>query len=469
MKKRILYSLICLIAVIFYLPDTYAVSKTKKVKYVFYFIGDGMGINQVNGTEMFLAEQEGKIGIKPLNFTQFPINTFATTYSASNSVTCSAAAGTALASGHKTRNRIIGMDTSAQIPLYSIAMKAKEQGKKVGIATNNAINHATPACFYAHQSNRNKVYEIAKELPVTGFDFYAGGNLILSKDKRKEVFDLFKNQGYTLARGYKDYQQKKSTADKMILIQSEGIENENLMYAIDRQSGDLTLEQITTAAIDFLAKDNKKGFFVMIECGLIDWACHSNDAATAFREIEDFQHSIQKAIDFYQKYPDETLIVVTADHETGGIVLGTGKYELNLKALANQKVSKNSLTKKITALRKEKKEVAWEDIKQLLSENLGLWSAVPVKEKFEKELIEKYHQAFHQGDTEKVKSLYAEDEPLANKAVEILGKIAMVHWSSGGHSAGVVPVYVLGKGSDLFQGKLDNTDIPQKILQAMAP
>ena len=130
-----------------------------KAKYVFYFIGDGMGVNQVIGTEMYLAELEGRIGTKSLSFTSFPVRNYLTTYSATNAVTCSAAAGTALAAGTKTQNGRIGMKQDSSV-LYSIACKAKQAGKAVGVTTSVAINHATPAVFYAHQPDRQMYYEI---------------------------------------------------------------------------------------------------------------------------------------------------------------------------------------------------------------------------------------------------------------------------------------------------------------------
>ena len=146
-----------------------------QAKYVFYFIGDGMGVNQVNGTEMYQAEiQNGRIGVEPLLFTQFPVATMATTFSAKNSVTDSAAAGTALATGKKTYNGAIsvGEDKNA---IQTVAEKAKKAGKKVGVTTSVSVDHATPAAFYAHQPDRNMNYEIALDLPKANFDFYAGG------------------------------------------------------------------------------------------------------------------------------------------------------------------------------------------------------------------------------------------------------------------------------------------------------
>ena len=138
-------------------------SEPRQVKYVFYFIGDGMGVNQVNGTEMFLAELDSVIGVKGLNFASFPVRNYATTYSSYNGVTCSAAAGTALATGEKTKNGTIGMDKEQKEPLYSVAVRAKEAGRKVGIITSVGMNHATPAAFYGHQPRRTMYFELGKD------------------------------------------------------------------------------------------------------------------------------------------------------------------------------------------------------------------------------------------------------------------------------------------------------------------
>ena len=133
--------------VLFFVLLTSGMAYAQQAKYVFYFIGDGMGVNQVNGTEMYLAEQEGRIGVKPLLFTSFPVASMATTFSATNSVTDSSAAGTALATGAKTYNGAIGMDDNKSV-LQSVAERAKKSGKKVGVTTSVSVDHATPGPWY---------------------------------------------------------------------------------------------------------------------------------------------------------------------------------------------------------------------------------------------------------------------------------------------------------------------------------
>ena len=208
-----------LAAVAFSIIGAYA----QQAKYVFYFIGDGMGVNQVQGTELYRGELEGKIGITPILFTQFPYATVATTFSATNGVTDSAAAGTALATGNKTKNGAIGVLKDLETPVNSIAVWAKNAGYRVGVATSVSVDHATPAAFYAHAGSRSSYYNIGKDLYEAGFDFYAGSDFLDPTDKGKSesLYDMAEKNGYTIARGYKDYMKKCKKAEKMILFQPE--------------------------------------------------------------------------------------------------------------------------------------------------------------------------------------------------------------------------------------------------------
>ncbi|ADV42381.1 alkaline phosphatase [Bacteroides helcogenes] len=442
----------------------------QQAKYVFYFIGDGMGVNQVNGTEMYLAEKEGRIGIKPLLFATFPVAGVATTFSATNSITDSAAAGTALSTGVKTYNSAICMDGDKNV-LQTVAEKAKKAGKKVGVTTSVSVDHATPASFYAHQPSRSMYYEIALDLPKADFDFYAGSGFLkptttADKQEAPSIFPIIEEAGYTIARGLEEYKAKEADAKKMVLIQKEGAEPSCLPYAIDRREGDLTLAEITESAVSFLTKGSNKGFFLMVEGGKIDWACHSNDPATAFEEVVDMDNAVKVAYEFYKKHPKETLIVITADHETGGLGLGTSKYELHLKSLTNQKESQDMLSRSITDLRKMRKIINWEEVKSLLGEKMGFWKELPLTWEQEKMLRDAYEESFVKKNVVFEESLYAKTEPLAAAARKVMSQIAMVGWTSPNHTAGYVPVYAIGAGSNLFAGKMDNTDIPKRIAKA---
>ena len=452
--------------------------QAQQAKYVFYFIGDGMGVNHVQGTEMYQSELKGEIGITPLLFTQFPYATMATTFSATNGVTDSAAAGTALATGNKTKNGALGVQKDLTTEVSSVATWAKENGYRVGVSSSVSIDHATPAAFYAHQGSRSSYYNIGLDLIEAGFDFYAASDFLdpyndKAKDGKSQthnLYELSQKAGYTLARGYKDYTKKAKKANKMILFQPEEASTKDrgsLPYAIDRKKGDMSLAEITRAGINFLSKDPSKGFFFMIEGGKIDWAAHSNDGATVFQEVIDFDEAIKVAYEFYAQHPDETLIVVTADHETGGLSLGAGSYTLNLQALKSQKLSEEGFTKIINGLRKKyKNQVSWEVIQQTLKEYYGFWNSIKLSEKQEASLKAIYDKSFSNQPIALEKSEYQQNEPLAAEAKRILNHIANLGWNTGDHSAGYVPVFAIGIKADLFQGRMDNTEIPVKIAEA---
>ena len=413
-------------------------------KYIFYFIGDGMGPSHVLGTELYLGEMQGVIG-RPhkLCFTQFPESAFVTTFSATNGVTDSAASGTALSTGSKTYNSAIGVNKDT-MEVYSIATDLADKGMAIGVATTVPINHATPSAFYAHNMSRHNYDSIAPWMLRAGYDFYAGGDVKGSNDTRALVYGKAQEQGYSIARGYNDYKKKAATAKKMMLYQ-ENVSTE-LPYAINRNDKDLTLAEITAAGIDFLKGKSKNGFFMMIEGGKIDYAAHNDDGATVFHEVLDFDAAIAVAYEFYKKHKDETLIIVTADHETGGLVLGyKGDYSLNLKVLSTQKVSVEHMIEILQA----EKETTWDRVEQLVKENIG----VGIRNK--------------KATEEKITVDYKLAKEIAYNAVYDLNRNAALSWASGNHSGTFVPLFAIGKGAEEFNGIIDNTDIP-KIIRRIA-
>ncbi len=476
--KRVILSFVILCTVLFG-------ASAGQAKYVFYFIGDGMGQNQVLATEMYLAELEGRIGTKPLCFTQFPVTGQCTTFSASNGITDSSAAGTALSSGEKTTNHTLGIKPDGT-NVYTIAEQLRDAGWGVGITTSVSIDHATPAAFYAHVESRNDYYTIGTQLAASNFDFFGGGTFYqpypkkLDKWKKenqgKEPESLYKicrDAGYTFAHGYGDYQNKKDEAKKMILIQPhEGLtddyKGEGLIpYAIERKADDLSLTQITEAAIDFLYTHHDR-FFLMVEGGAIDWACHSNDAATAINDVIDMDKAVRLAFEFYLQHPDETLIVVTADHETGGMSLGNSDYTLNLQLLQNQHISLDELSNSLKQLSDEKgKNLAWADVHRLFEQKLGFWQTVEISAE-EDAALQAQFKSFKKGKSKKVKTLYKELDALTASAVSLLDKKSKIGWTTGSHSASAVGVWAVGAGSEIFTGWQDDTQLAPKIMQATA-
>lgn len=444
------------------------VASAQQAKYVFYFIGDGMGLAQVMGTERYVAQCGGIDGTVRTQMSQFPVVGFATTFSASNPVTDSSAAGTALATGQKTANGVLGMDATKTISLTSIARRAKAKGCAVGVTTSVSIDHATPGAFYASVPSRNDYYVIGTQLAATNFDFFGGADFLEptgKKNDQKDLHEITAEAGYTTLRGFDAYRKNGKKSEKVILTQTaEGHKKSSskLPYAIDRDKNDLTLKQITTAAIDFLSSKNEP-FFLMVEGGAIDHACHSNDAATAYQEVLDFDEAIKCAYDFYKQHPDETLIVVTADHETGGMALGNADYNLRFFRLGYQKCSKRELSKiMLDELNKKKDKVTFDDVKNLLTKHTGLFGDIKLNEKQEKAIRDAFDKTI-KGQSEKVETLYFKHELIASVAVDILNETSRVGWTTGSHSGIPVPIFAIGVGAEQFGSMLDNTDIPARI------
>lgn len=442
-----------------------SLSAIAEVKYVFYFIGDGMGVNQINVTETYLAALKGKIGIEPILMSSFPVVGMVNTYSATNGVTDSAAGGTALASGHKTKNGAIGVLEDLQTPCTSIAQWAKNAGKAVGIATTVAITHATPASFYGHQPSRNMYYELGQDLCKSGFDFFAGSDFHRpnTKDGEPSLREQAKAAGYTiLTGGYKEYEKKGKKADKLMMLQSdyqnEKLGSDHLPYALDQDKNDLTLEQICRAGINYLMSKQTDGFFFQLEGGMIDYACHRNDIGNAINEVLDMDKAIKVAYEFYQQHPDETIIVITADHETGGLVMGTGPYELHTDLLRFQHKSIDELKWMLgDQYKKNPKKFNWTVVEKVLKEQMGFGAGITLNEK-QQQRIQHRWEAIENAIAENNK-VQDRINDLGETAKHILSEVAMISWASGGHSNGYVPVYAIGPGTEVFQGRIDNIEI----------
>ena len=449
-----------------------------ELKYVFYFIGDGMGSNQVLGAEMYRSALDGKpLGRVQTRMTQFPFAGSASSYSASNGITDSAAAGTCLATGKKTKNGMLGLDPDS-VRISTIAEELKAQGWGIGIMTTVAIDHATPAAFYAHVPSRNKYYKIGQQLAKSGFDFFGGAGFHHPNGKHDDkAVNLYRNAeeaGYTIAHGYEEaqalLQNPPSLADKkFILVQKnddQGAKHgDNLHYAIDRQDGDLTLKQIVSTAIPFLEARHER-FFMMVEGGMIDYACHGDDAATAFGEVWDMDEALEVAYAFYEQHPDETLIVVTADHETGGLALGNSDYTLHLDLLQNQRCSAWILSDMFTQLFKNNPKPTWEQVQYIYRKQLGFWETVEITADEETKLKDLYKAACAK-KTKDTKTMYKTINKLGDAGIALLNSKAHIGWTTHAHSAHTIPIFAIGEGAARFSGWHDNTELAPLIKAAI--
>lgn len=274
-------------------------------------IGDGMGLSQVSAAIYY------KNG-KP-NFERFSTIGLSKTSSASDLITDSAAGATVFSTGVKTYNGAIGVNQDT-LAVPTIVEQLSTRGLATGIVATSSIQHATPASFYAHVKSRRMYEEITEFAPNSGVNFFAGGGLKFF-NQRKDGKDLLTEME---AKGYKvttdQLPQQPSESNELILLAEDG------MPKMSQGRGDF-LPNATKLALEKLSK-NEKGFFLMVEGSQIDWGGHDNDADYLIEELLDFDKTLGVALDF-AKQNGETLVIVTADHETGGFTLASDGSDYN--------------------------------------------------------------------------------------------------------------------------------------------
>ncbi len=482
---------------------------TTEAKYVFYFIGDGMTATQVRLSEGALTSEQFRknyaelTGIEDqredLFLKSLSVTGLATSNAANRYITDSAAAGTALATGSKTNVGVISLDVDNNV-LETVAEKAKKKGMKVGIVTSVSMDHATPASFYAHAISRNHYAEISDQQLESGFDYYGGGSAKFSSRAKAEKTDIATaTQEYNKkaeANGYKLVATKAefdnvSKDDKCSVIATiDKLGNEyydkdgfSLPYTIDldeesKEDNKISLAQFTQKGIDLL--ENKDGFFMMVEGGKIDWACHANDAATCAYETVAFDEAVGVAMKFAEKHPKETLIVVTGDHDCGGLTIGFSgtKYESAFDILAQSKSSHDQFAKESS--KKIAEGESFEKLLKFACEEFGFTNDVTgdngskismtaelsdyevkiLKDAYTKSVNKTVDQA------DKYLNTFDSYDPFTTQCTSIVNNKAGIEFSSHSHTAVPVMVFAGGANAHIFNGYYDNTDIPKKIMLA---
>lgn len=435
-------------------------------RYIFYFIGDGMGMGHVMAAQSYNRTVLGNT--EPLLMMQFPINASAHTYSASSPVTDSAAAGTALSTGHKTKNSMLGMGPDT-VAVYSIARDLKEKGFGIGLITSVAPDDATPGAFYAHVPNRSMKYDVCKDYISSDYEFLGGANIFGSNnDKPTDILKEFEANGIRVATELD--QLKDIDSRRVALFKGCELNPHEIGYAIDSIENALTLPALTEACLEHLEKVSPDKFFMMVEGGNIDHAAHANDGGTVIKEIINFNEAIKVAYDFYLEHPDETLIVITADHDTGGMTVGnihTG-YNAFLQHVEHQKMSKDAFSAWCRALLKSRRNYTWDDMKEFLTENMGFWKYVPISDGQTKRLQEMFESSFElRKSTADQQTLYNSFNAFAVEVFNMLNNVAGIGWITPHHTGNEVPVFAVGVGAGQFASFNNNTDIPVKIMSAV--
>lgn len=458
---------------------------SKEPKYVFMFIGDGMSNTQINAAQIYKGNNtSGEVDTKDLDFTEFPVVGMITTHDSTSFVPDSASTATSLSTGVKTHSGVIGLEVDKTTVAENIAEKLKnEKDMKIGIVSSVSINHATPAAYYAHIASRNDYYDIALQLANSGFDYYAGGAINAptgDNEDQKDAYNIIKEAGYTIPETKEEILALDNTSGK-VYAQSPVLQDSNaLTYAIDSKEGDLNLKDFVKKAIDVL--DNEKGFFLMTESGKIDWTSHANDARTAIDEVIAFDESIKVALDFAEEHPDETLIIVTGDHETGGMTIGyaaTG-YDTAFNILDDQKMSFVAFNELLSGKKEENSNLTFKDVMPLITENFGL--VEPSKgnpEENPKVLTENEYKKLQDAFAETMKIpeertkneetavLYGNYEPLTVTITHIINNKAGIGWTTYSHTGTPVAVFATGSRAEIFGGSYDNIDVFHKLVKVM--
>ena len=462
-------------------------------KYVFLFIGDGMSYPQIQSTSDYLGaladedywqaqpsldDNGGAVldGPEYLNFMNFEGVGSAVTYDSNSFAPDSASTATSLSTGHKTYSGSINVDETGTVEYETIAEQLKAQkGYEIGVITSVNLNHATPAAFYAHQASRSSYYEIGLEMVESGFDYFAGGGLLDptgSEGDQTDLYQLAQEAGYTVARTYAEADAISADTDKAIIIEENLADSDAIPYEIDRTDDMWSLADYVEKGIEVL--DNDTGFFMMCEGGKIDWACHANDAASTIHDTQALADAVQVAIDFAAEHPEETLILVTGDHETGGLTIGFAgtDYDTYLDLLENQKISYAKFDSDYVASYKENK-TPFEDVLSDIEELFGLKAQGAADDKlvlteYEMEQLRAAYEKSVNGTAasqyeQEEYVLYGTYEPLSVTITHIINNKSGISFTSYSHTGLPVAVLAEGVGAENFSGYYDNTQIYEKM------
>lgn len=433
-------------------------------KYVFYFIGDGLAASQRQVTEYYLQHKTGNPDAR-LVMNSMPVAGITTTHAFDSLVTDSAASATALATGVKTHNGVLGLDSEGK-PVASLLEGAAENGMRTGLITTTRLTHATPAGFAAKNESRNNENEIAMDYVNAPVDFFAGGgyrNFVGSdhegsrRTDDKDLVAKFDAQGFDTFIGLnsvEDFMNYKVSDESKVFA---AFTASHLPYEIDRQQtlNTPSLAEITYRGIEVLSQSDD-GFFMMVEGGRIDHASHAQDLVGTIYDALAFDAAIAKAVEFYNQHPEETLIVVIGDHETGGLGMGFGQnYFMNMENVANARISiEDSLQNQYDGNRDAFFKLIARDFKMddlTDSERDEIVTAMNVIDAEDEDAI----------------TTYGGYDPVAIAVAHIQSRRSGIYWTSFAHTGTLVPLSAMGKGAEHLGGFRDNTQVAQALAEVM--
>lgn len=464
-------------------------------KYVFFFLGDGMANAQIQATEAWLTTANGGSARNPadllnatnrLNMCKLPVQGMQTTFDDGALITDSASSATAFACGVKTKSGTINKSTDLTTGYKSVAELAHEMGKSVGVLSSVSLDHATPAAYYASVDSRGQMNDICVQLAESGYEFFGGGSMAKGTAP-VDAWGLAAANGYSVVSGREAILNLVNHPQSKVICPNAWLEDAAAMpYNVDfvyapEATNNVSLAEMTEAAIACL-KDDPQGFFIMVEGGKIDWACHANDAMAAIGDMLDFDDAVGKALAFYNAHPNETLLIVTGDHETGGMTVGhaTTGYGEFYSNLLGQSCSFTYFAQVDWPAHKAAYAGGYDwtqtdnlasnsDMLNLMASRFGLvWAELNA---YQQEKLEDAYDKSMVGSNDNSGAenafLYSGYEPVIVTITHVLNERSSIGWTSYSHTGVPVPVYAAGFESFRFGGFYDNTDIAKQIAMAM--
>ncbi|MFW5782483.1 MAG: alkaline phosphatase [Candidatus Muiribacteriaceae bacterium] len=396
-----------------------------EVKNVIFMIGDGMGVSHVTLARAIKGER--------LALDDFPYAGLQYTDSTDHNITDSAAAGSALATGYKTKNGMISMTPDYKARKTTLEL-FKEKGKKTGVVSTTRLTHATPACFSSHIKARYMEYEIGEQQVNSGIEVFLGGG---TKKYNDDTLALAEKNGYDIVKDRNSL--VKTSSDKVLGLFSES----HMSYELDRGLDEPSIALMTRKAIDLLENDN--GFFLMVEGGRIDHASHSNDAVGSIYDTLAFDKAVKEVLD-YAKRRDDTLVVVTADHSTGGLTLARKKYKYYPEVLKGFSRTPDYI---ISQLNED-----FSNVREVLAQYTDFeWSEEDIQ------------KILKQKDCKRP-TRYSLGGLATSTFVRLINDRAMISWSTNAHEGSMVPIFSYGPEAQRFSGMMDNTEIPRRIAES---
>jgi len=421
-------------------------------KNIIMIVGDGMGPAYTTAYR-YVKDDQKTAKIEETVFDRNLVG-MSSTYPAriSGYVTDSAAGATALATGHKTYNGAISVTVNKK-PVETVLEHAKKSGKSIGVVVTSQVNHATPAGYLSHNENRRNYNEIADSYIDNGWktDILLGGGWDYFIRKDRDIVKEIQEKGVYYIDSYRQLTDLPTNKPIFGLFAKKG-----LPWALDDENSE-RLSAMTQAATNHLIKQNNpNGFFMLIEASQIDWGGHGNDIIDAMGEMNDLAKTLEYLENFVKQHPD-TLVVVTADHSTGGLTIAAnGKYEWNPELIRAMTTSLNTIANKLSL----------QKITAQLVENLFNF-------KLSTEEINQLIATKKNPHKDNTHNMYADNKTTAVERAllksikSIINARTNTGWTSSGHTAVDVPVFAFGASKELFYGYQDDTDIAKNIFSLL--